>query len=139
MINPRFAACAGVVGLAAAAVAQPNANSAKLNLRVFNDVPGSTLATNNAYPVQVQISDTNLLSAGLNRHNWHFSTDGGATNAQFMNADRFSFFADVSATGSGPGEVGLQLSPWWSPEADGQFMLNAGTGEVACFGGRLPF
>jgi hypothetical protein len=141
MFHQRFAAAfVGIVGLGAAAVAQPNVNGAHLNLRVFNDFPTSTLATNNAYPAQVQISDTNLTGSGFaNRHTWHFSDDGGATDATFLNAHRFSFSADVRASGTGAGEVGLQLSPWWSLQADGQFMMNTTTGEVACFGGRLPF
>jgi hypothetical protein len=36
------------------------------------------------------------------------------------------------------------VAPWWNmwwggAPADGKFMLHAGTGEIACFGGRLPF
>ena len=45
-------------------------------------------------------------------------------------------------SGSGRGEGGMQISPWWSHEVDGAFYINAdpvGFGEIACFGGRLPF
>jgi len=45
----------------------------------------------------------------------------------------------ISSFGTGNGEIGLRLSPWWSPDVDGVFMLNTASGEIACFGGRLPF
>lgn len=127
-------------GLAAAAIAQPNVNSSKLNTRVFNDFPNSNLSTINNYPAQVQISDSNLVGGGFaNRHNFRLSTDNGATNAQFQNSDSFSIFADVTLSGSGNGEIGLQVSPWWDPNVSGVLFMNGSTGEVAAFDGRLPF
>ena len=49
------------------------------------------------------------------------------------------FSADVTLSGTGDGEAGLQISPWWSPNVDGRFNVRTPDGEVACFGGRLPF
>jgi hypothetical protein len=131
------------LGLAAAAAAQPVVNGASLNTRIFNDFPNSTLGTTNTFPGVVRISDANLVNsppAGFaNRHNWRLSADGGATNATFMNSHSYSLFADVTLSGTGNGEIGIQLSPWWSQNVDGNLMLNGVSGEVAAFGGRLPF
>lgn len=129
--------------VAASAVAAPDIDSAKVNGRIFNDFPGSNFSSVNNYPANINLSDGNLAAPQgfANRHNWRLSADGGATNALFANGDTFSVFADVtiSVTGSGAAEGGLQLSPWWSPNVDGVFNLRTTDGEVAIFGGRLPF
>ena len=39
----------------------------------------------------------------------------------------------------GHGEAGLQISPWWSQDVDGRLNVRTTDGEIACFGGRLPF
>lgn len=143
-----------VVGLTVSAVANaqignpcntcpgstPVPNSAYIALRVFNDCPTSTLNVINNYPAQIVIDDQNVDCFGYaNLHTWSFSTDGGQTAAQFENCSHYRFSASVVLDGSGNGEGGLRVSPWWSPNADGKFMLNVGSGEIACFGGRLPF
>ena len=118
----------------------PSPNGAQISTRVFNDCPTSTLTINNSYPGLISIDDQNVDCFGYaNLHTWSFSTDGGATKAVYENCSWYSFCANVTLTGTGNGEGGLRLSPWWSPDADGKFMLNVGTGEIACFGGRLPF
>jgi hypothetical protein len=127
--------------LATAAFATPTPNSAVLHLRVFNDCPISILNTTNAFPGLINIDDENPPSqpqcAGFaNLHTWRFSTDG--INAlQFQNADGFEYSATVVLNGVGEG--GLSLSPWWSPDADGLFNCRTTDGEIACFGGRMPF
>ena len=40
---------------------------------------------------------------------------------------------------TGIGEAGLQVTPWWSQNVDGRFNVRSTDGEIACFGGRLPF
>jgi hypothetical protein len=114
-------------------------NSAVLHTRVFNDDPFSTLVTNNNYPASITISDTKFNGAGgfANRHLWRFSTDG-STDLQYANADHFRFCADLTLSGAGEGEGGLQITPWWS-EIDGTFNVRTTDGQVAVFGGRLPF
>lgn len=154
MLRTRYSVFAAVLmlGLAWSVVASagdgrtcpgvtPLPNSANIAQRVFNDCPTSALSVTNAYPASIVISDNNLACFGFaNLHTWSFSTDGGLTKAQFENCSAYQFCADVAADGDDPnGEVGLRLSPWWSPDADGKFMLNYGTGEIACFSGRLPF
>lgn len=124
---------------AASTLASPVIDSAKLNTRVFNDNAGSTLSTVNSYPALVQFQDSNLLGGNANRHNFRLSTDSGATSAKFANADSFKFFTDVTITGPGSGEAGINVSPWYSSNVDGMFNLRTSDGEVAVFGGRLPF
>jgi len=132
-----------VAALAPAFAATPVVNGALLNLRVFNDCPTSLLTTTNTYPGVISITDANVSSGNFaNRHNWRASADGGVTEASFDNNAAFRISANVTLSGTGRGEGGMQICPWWTQEVDGQFYINAdpvGFGEIACFGGRLPF
>lgn len=121
------------------ATAAPIANSVVTKTRVFNNCPTSVITVVDNEFAQVIIDDAQLDCFGFaNRHIWDFSTDN--TNPiDFQNSDQFSFCATVLATGTGDGEIGLRLSPWWSLDVDGVFMLNTRSGEIAVFGGRLPF
>lgn len=123
------------IGLAAATVANATIDSAVLNLRVFNDEPGSSLTTFNNYPALVEISDTRFSSVGFaNLHNFHLA-DAGVEHA-FANNEAFSFSADLTISGGNNGEAGLQLAPWWSHNVDGRFNFRTTDGEIAAFGGR---
>lgn len=127
--------------VAGAAVATEVPNSAALFLRVFNDCPFSIVSTTDDYPTLISIQDTkdNCGSAGFaNRHAWRFSQDD-VTAQTFSNNNGFRFGADVTISGTGEAEAGIGISPWWSPLVDGMFNLRTTDGEVACFGGRLPF
>lgn len=127
-----------LLAVAASAFATPTPNSAVIIPRVFNDCPSSILTTINNYPAQIVIDDVNQSCVGFaNLHVWRFSEDG--TNpAIFNNGDSFRFCAHLLITGSGQCESGLQVRPWWS-ESDGRFNVRTTDGEIACFGGRLPF
>jgi hypothetical protein len=129
-----------LVAFAATGLAQtPNPNSAVIKLKIWNDSPMSTAWFDNHYPTDIQIYDANLSGCGYaNLHNWSFSEDG-VTPAVFHNNSLFRFAADVQIEGTSDAEGGLRLSPWWSLDTDGRFMINSRSGEVACFGGRLPF
>ncbi len=134
------ALCVLAGSAASTALATPVINGANLHTRVFNDFPGSTLTTVNNYPNIVEFMDGPIGPGPFaNRHNFRLSDNGGVTDASFANNDGFVFASDVTLLGTAPIEGGLQVSPWWSPQVDGQFNLNGGTGEVAVFGGRLPF
>jgi len=128
--------------LSAIAHAQtPNPNGAFLNIRFWNNCPVSTVTQTNTYPSLVSVTDMDPYGyAGWNKHLWKFSEDGGATQAAFENNSNYSFCADVNLSGNSNDDLegGLEISPWWS-DGDGQFMINGNTGEIACFGGRLPF
>src|SRR5438034_2384495 len=135
-----LALTAASLALAATAYATPLPNSAVLHLRVFNDCPISTLNTTNTFPGLIRIDDQNTVPpfcAGFaNLHTWRFSTDG--VNAiQFINGDTFEYSCTMVLNGGGEG--GLSLAPWWSPDADGLFNVRTTDGEIACFGGRMPF
>lgn len=116
-------------------------NGALVNLRTWNDCPISTLTMSNLYPASITFHDQmDPLCVGFtNMHNWQFSADGGATRIAFENCSAYHFCADVTVDGVGNGEAGINLNPWWFPEAGGKFMLNVTSGEIACFDGRLPF
>jgi hypothetical protein len=128
-----------ISGLAAAVFASPAPNSAVIKMRIFNDYPFSVVSTTNAYPATVMIQDDFIGPCCFaNLHNWRFSEDG--TNpAIFMNADMFRFAADLTITGTSNGEAGLQVAPWFSSDVDGRFNVRVPDGEIACFGGVLPF
>lgn len=137
-----FAALALVTFFCSANVASaaPTINGATVLTRVFDDCPSALIAVTNNYPAAIQIATTQNDCFGFTeRHAWDLSADGGATPADFGNGDQFSYCATVIEDGSGGGEAGLRLSPWWSLEVDGMFNARATDGEIAAFGGRLPF
>lgn len=126
----------------------PAANGAVITTRVFNDCPGSNLSFGNNYPQNIWITDSDVGCVGwANLHVWSFSEDGGITPAVFENCSHYIFRATLVLESYGPrgwaSEAGLRLSPWWGLDVDGRFMVRSGppygNGEIACFGGRLPF
>ena len=139
--TPAMALATACFALAATAFAAPLPNSAVVHTRVFDDCPISILTVNNLFPALVQISDQNgppqpICAGFANLHTWRFSTDG--VNAlKFQNGDTFEYSCDLVLNGVGEG--GLSLAPWWSPDPDGLFNVRTTDGEIAVFGGRLPF
>ncbi len=126
---------------AALATASPVINGAVVNLRVFNDDPNSIVTFNNTWPTVVWLQDTGVShgTGFANRHNFRLSDNHGVSEAVFLNNDGFAFSSDVVLTGTAKLEGGIQVSPWWSKEVDGSLYINGATGEIAAFGGRLPF
>ncbi len=129
------------LALASLAGSTPIPNSAALHLRVFNDCPISLLNSINLFPGLIEINDQNQppqpICAGFaNMHTWRFSTDG-FNPIPFQNGDAFEYGCTMVLNGAGEG--GLNMSPWWSPDADGLFNVRTTDGEIACFGGRMPF
>ena len=146
----RAAVIVGVLAACGWALASPAITDAVIHTRIFNDDPNSTVTFGKTWPTSLYIQDSGLNqpTGWANRHNFRLSDDGGASEAVFMNGDAFEFSADVTITGTANVEGGLNLSPWWSKDVDGVFMVNTenhpwlppGTGgEIAIFGGRLPF
>ncbi|MEO5987781.1 MAG: hypothetical protein ABIU54_01915 [Candidatus Eisenbacteria bacterium] len=132
-------ACCATLAFAATAIAQtPVVNSAIIKTRIYNDCPVSNLTTTNLYPGSIQIADDDPFgcSGFANLHVWRYSGDG-TTAAQFPNNSNWRICSDFSL--SGRGEGGLQMAPWFSQDSDGLFNVRSTDGEVACFGGRLPF
>lgn len=134
-------ALAAAMTIASAAFATPLPNSAVVHTRVFDDCPISILTVNNLFPALVEIDDQNQppqpgCAGFANLHTWRFSTDG-TTAIQFLNEDTFEYSCELQLNGAGEG--GLSLAPWWSPDPDGLFNVRTTDGEIAVFGGRLPF
>lgn len=126
--------------IASSAFATPTPIGAVINERIFNDCPISTVSSLNNYPAQVSVSDSwNGLCVGFaNRHNWRFS-ENGVDAAVFGNNNNFKFSATLTLGGTGTIEGGLEIAPWWSPNAGGRIQARLPDGEIACFDGRLPF
>jgi hypothetical protein len=133
-----FAAALLLVAIMGNALATDVPSGAVVLERIWNDSFASVLTVNNSYPSLISIDDMCAGPLGwANLHAWRFSL-GGTGPQEFANTDGFMFSADVTLSGTGDGESGLQISPWWS-ESDGRFNVRTPDGEVACFGGRLPF
>jgi len=130
----------GMVLCGTAIAAAPAIDSAVIKTFIWHDNPNSVVTTTNSYPSSLTIKDEQPAGQGwANLHNFRLSADGGSTAASFANGDAFDFAADVTITGTGNAEAGLMVAPWWSLDTDGKFMINTGNGEIAVFGGRLPF
>jgi hypothetical protein len=130
-----------VTAIANTVNATPNPTLASIKTRVFNDCPFTTIATSNLFPSSIAISDTTNTTACFgftNFHGWSLSDDG-TNETGFPNNSAFSLECDVMVTGPTDGEVGLRFAPWWAPDTDGLFNCRTTDGEIACFGGRLPF
>lgn len=135
-------AALALVAVTSVAQAQtPNPNGVHYTLRVFNDCPASTVTTGGSYPSSFYIDDSVLPCSGwANLHVWRFSEDGGANPAEFHNNSNFHFCADmvITANNANGGEAGINIAPWWFI-ADGRINVRVPDGEIAAFGGRMPF
>jgi hypothetical protein len=126
------------------ALATPTIVDAVRKTRIFNDFPGSTLTSGEAYPGSIFFQDDNTgQGAGFaNLHNSRFSetpVPPGTQPAVFNNGDGFRMSANLVISGTANAEAGLQVSPWWSQDVDGRLNVRVPDGEIAAFGGRLPF
>ncbi len=126
--------------LAGSAVAQvTNINSVVLQLRRFNDYSTSTLVAVNNYPSVVSFNESNFGAGGFaNQHVARFS-ENGTTARSFQNSQAFDISFDVNlAVGSvGPRkEAGFRMDTFIAGES---FFFVTSDGEVAAFGGPLPF
>jgi len=141
-IGYHILAALALVAVTSVAQAQtPNPDGVRYELRIYNDCPASTVTTGGSYPSSFYIDDTFLPCSGFaNLHIWQFSEDGGATTAVFHNNSNFHFCADLVISGddANGGEAGINIAPWWW-RVDGRINVRIPDGEVAAFGGRMPF
>ncbi len=112
-------------------------NSAIIQSRVFNDVPGATFTGVNNYPSLISLSEVGVSAATgfANRDVWRFSNDG-TTAYQFAPNDYFHVSFDLTLTGSPitpRKEAGLLFST--GSNGDIQFIVNTDGHEVVQFGG----
>ena len=81
-------------------------------------------------------------ACGTNLHVWAFSEDG-ITPAAFENCSHYSLSTVVTFTGRlGRGRapaLALVVMCWGRATTAGSWFASAVNGEIACFGGRLPF
>lgn len=140
----------GVLG--AGVMASPNITSAVLHPRIWNDCANSILTSGNTYTRNapsnepyiggdgtIFFDDSNFCDGGwANRHMWRYSVDGMA-DAVFNNDDAFAISADVTITGPANTEAAMEVAPWWSHDVGGGLTVITWNGEIAAFGGRLPF
>jgi hypothetical protein len=120
------------------ALATPDITNVVIRTGVVTTCPSLSITTINNYPSSIVIADSCLGSSqsNVNKHVWRLS-ENGTTSAAFSNADSFRFCADLVIRGSGV--VGLQVSPWWSQDLHGLFVIDTGGGFIFAQGGRLPF
>lgn len=124
---------------AMASAAITDVDSVLIEERVFNDFPGSTLVTTNSFPGSV-VFDESAFGAGgwANKHLATLSSDGGATKHLLANAEDFAISVDIkleAAATSPRKEVGFRFDTF-----GGEGLVNiTSDGEVAAFGGPLPF
>jgi hypothetical protein len=128
-----------LLAISSVALATTIPNGAVITTRIWNDCPLGTVSSTNNYGTLVSITEQKVMcGAGWgSRHNWRFADGGVAQN--FANGDGFSYSCDLTISGTGEAEATLAVAPWWSQAVGGAFNFRTNDGEIACFGGRLPF
>lgn len=152
-----------LTGLAAAATASDisQVNGFQVNTRVFNDFGGTTLMVNGVgeptpgLPATYGVAGSGSMRFQeefqqfqqgnfANKHVSYLSTDGGATALGLSQGQSWSIDLDISITAPGTGprkEAGIRVE---NPRpglgyTDEGLVLVASDGEVAVFGGVMPF
>jgi hypothetical protein len=137
-----LALAAVVLGFAGIASATPNDNAAILYPRTFNDCPVTNLVSVNGYPANISFDESNMICpGGQNMHVWNFSADGGATPMILSNPDAFHMGATLVLDKGSPVAIegGLLISKFDGVNTSGYFNVRLPDGEIAAFGGDLPF
>src|ERR1035438_3563806 len=139
----RYTCNATLIGLCLAAANGAYAqvgtiNSAIINPRVYNDIPGATLTSVALYPAVIGFDESHVSTNNgfANRDTWQFSNNGGASAYQFQNGDYFDASMSLQLTGSPIAprkEAGFLFST--ANEGDIQFIVNTDGHEVVQFGG----
>lgn len=141
-VSVSLASLAVLTGFAGSTFAQvTNINSVRIQLRRFNDYPGSTLVVTNNFPSLVSFNESAFGAGGFaNQHVARFSSDSGATNRAFLNSEAFDISVNVNlSVGSATPaikEAGFRMDTFIGGEG---FFIVKSNGEVAAFGGPLPF
>jgi hypothetical protein len=121
-------------------------NSFKSEERIFNDFPTSSLVSTNAFPSLVYDEDFAAGTIGnfANKHVGYLSNDGGATRFQnnYWQSWALDFTVKIEAPAGQPRkEAGIEVRnprPRLGYTDEGQVLI-ASDGEVAVFGGVMPF
>src|SRR6266568_3631513 len=137
----RYTCYAALIGLAATSGLYgqvSSINSAVVQPRVFNDVPGATLTVVTNYPSSISFNEQGVSAASgfANRDVWQFSSTSGVSAYQFQNNDYFSVLMTLTLTASPllpRKEAGFLFST--ASHGDIQFIVNPDGHEVVQFGG----
>ncbi len=107
--------------------------------RYFNDRPGSHLVITNLYPTSLRIVEDLPGPGGFaNGHMGAFSTNGGANAYDFNYGDAFDTIMTMSVLVD-PINVGGEAGFKFNLFGIGHFGVLPHNGEIAAFGGILPF
>jgi len=137
----RYTCYAALIGLAATSGLYgqvSSINSAVVQPRVFNDVPGATLTVVTNYPSSISFNEQGVSAASgfANRDVWQFSSTSGVSAYQFQNNDYFSVLMTLTLTASPllpRKEAGFLFTT--ASHGDIQFIVNTDGHEVVQFGG----
>ena len=137
----RYTCYAALIGLAATSGLYgqvSSINSAVVQPRVFNDVPGATLTVVTNYPSSISFNEQGVSTATgfANRDVWQFSSTSGVSAYQFQNNDYFSVLMTLTLTASPllpRKEAGFLFTT--ASHGDIQFIVNPDGHEVVQFGG----
>ena len=133
----RFATLAALTIATGASAQISSINSAVIQSRVFNDVPGATFSGINSYPSFIALSESGVSQATgfANRDVWRFSNNGSAPYS-FAHNDYFTASMTLTLTGNPitPRKEGGWLFSTAS-NGDIQFIVNTDGHEVVQFGG----
>lgn len=135
-MRDKIALMLGAVAVTSTA-AMAQIDGVQIRERVYNDYPNSTLVVTNNYPSEVTFDESNFGSGGwANRHSAFFSSDGGASAADFDYGDAFdfSFTLDFVANPQDGREAGFHADLFGTG-----FFGVLPNGEIAAFGSVLPF
>ncbi len=132
----KLAGLAAVIGMSAGQAVYAGLDL-KVNERVFNDFPTSTLVTTTG-PGSVQFDEGPFGTGGwANRHDAVATIDGGATDHLISFFDDFSIEANVTlSVTDAAAEAGLRANSGVTGDA---IFLIKDNGEIAAFGGGAPF
>lgn len=135
----RYAAlvCCGILFTNTIMAQVSSINSAIIQSRVFNDVPGAVFTGINNYPGSISLSEAGVSAPTgfANRDQWRFSNNG-ATPYSFQHNDYFTASMTLNLTGNPitpRKEAGFLFST--ASNGDIQFIVNTDGHEVVQFGG----
>ncbi len=119
-------------------------NSAVIDQRAFNDVPGATGTFINSYPTSITLGEANVSqpTGFANREIWYFSNNGTSAYS-FQNGDYFNASFTLNLTGTDPNNRDLEAgfifsNPSGSFGGDCQLVVEQ-NGAVVQFGGPSSY
>jgi hypothetical protein len=138
---PRYIILFSLVSATAGFAQVSTINSAVIQSRVFNDVPGAVFSGVNTYPTLVSLSEAGVSATNgfANRDVWQYSNNG-TTPYMFGHNEYFtaSFSLTLTDTADSPRkEAGFLLTS--TSVGDIQFIVNSDGHEVVQFGGSSFF